>query len=396
MEIKFLWGEGMRDNLFTEIDALYDEMVEMRRFLHQYPELSFQEYKTAAFIQEQYRILDIPYQANVGGNGVVATLKGAKPGKTVALRADFDALPIQDQKELPYRSKIDGVMHACGHDGHTATLLAVAKVLKKHQEDLTGTIVFIHQHAEELAPGGAKPMIEAGVLENVDVIYGTHLWTNTPYGIVQTARGNFMAAADHFTIRINGKGGHGAIPHQTKDPIVVGSQLITNLQQIVSRRIDPLETAVVSIGQFHAGNAYNVIPDIATIEGTVRTFNLDVQQFIKEEIEKVTKGTCVGYDVSYDFHYSFGYSPVINHAEHAEKVLTAAKQVQEVTKVEMIAPSMAGEDFAYYLEKKPGAYFFTGAQIENNFVPHHHPLFDFDERAMKIAAKTLIAATLNV
>ncbi|MGP4041969.1 M20 metallopeptidase family protein [Gracilibacillus sp. D59] len=385
----------MMNTLYEEIDDLYNEMVEMRRFLHQYPELSFQEHKTAAFIQEQYKILDIPYQANIGGNGVVATLKGAKPGKTVALRADFDALPIQDEKDVPYKSKNDGVMHACGHDGHTTTLLAVAKVLKNHQEELAGTVVFIHQHAEELAPGGAKPMIEAGVLENVDVIYGTHLWTNTPYGLVQTSRGNFMAAADHFTIEIKGKGGHGAIPHQTKDPIVVGSQLVTNLQQIVSRRIDPLETAVLSIGQFHAGDAYNVIPDVAMIDGTVRTFNPDVQHFIKGEIEKVLKGTCIGYDVSYDFDYTYGYRPVVNHAEHAEKVLAAAEQVKEVEKAEMIVPSMTGEDFAYYLEEIPGAYFFTGAQIENGFVPHHHPMFDFDERAMKIAAKMLIAATLN-
>ncbi len=225
----------MREILFKEIDQLYDEMVEMRRYLHQYPELSFYEFKTAAFIQDQYKLLNIPFQANVGGNGVVATLQGAKPGKTVALRADFDGLPIQDEKTVAYKSQNHGVMHACGHDGHTTTLLAVAKVLKKYQHELAGNVVFIHQHAEELAPGGAQPMIKEGVLDNVDVVYGTHLWTNTPYGVVQTAPGNFMAAADKFTINIQGKGGHGGMPHQTKDPIVVGSQIVTNLQQIISR-----------------------------------------------------------------------------------------------------------------------------------------------------------------
>ncbi|WP_058308258.1 M20 metallopeptidase family protein [Gracilibacillus massiliensis] len=386
----------MREILFQEVDQLYDEMVEMRRYLHQYPELSFQEFKTAAFIQDQYKLLNIPYQANLGGNGVVATLQGAKPGKTVALRADFDGLPIQDEKTVTYKSRIHGVMHACGHDGHTTTLLAVAKVLKKYQHELAGTVVFIHQHAEELAPGGAQPMIKDGALDNVDVVYGTHLWTNTPYGIVQTAPNNFMAAADKFTIKIQGKGGHGGMPHQTKDPIVVGSQLVTNLQQIISRRIDPLDTAVLSIGSFHAGNAYNVIPDSTTIEGTVRTFDQNMQQFMIDELTKIIKGTCMTYDVDYQFDYAKGYQPVVNHPEHAEKILKAAESVEEVERAEMVEPSMTSEDFAYYLQEKPGAFFFTGAQIDNGFVPHHHPLFDFDERAMKIAAKTLIAATWNV
>ncbi|WP_066191938.1 M20 family metallopeptidase [Gracilibacillus timonensis] len=385
----------MRDILFAELDALFDEMVKTRRFLHQYPELSFHETKTSAFIQEQYQLLDIPYRANVGGNGVIATLAGKKPGKTVALRADFDALPIQDEKEVAYKSKHANVMHACGHDGHTATLLAVAKVLKQHQHELQGNVVFIHQHAEELAPGGAKPMIESGLLDNVDVVYGTHLWTSTPYGVVESARGNFMAAADRFIIDIKGTGGHGAIPHQTKDPIVAASDLVTQLQQIVSRRIDPLETAVLSIGKFHAGNAYNVIPSTATIEGTVRTFNPDIQQFIREEIGKITQGVCTAHEIAYDYDYLYGYPPVVNHAANAEKVIAAAQHVKSVEKVEMVSPSMTGEDFSYYLQHKPGAFFFTGAQINNGFVPHHHPMFDFDERAMLIAAKTLVAVTLE-
>lgn len=386
----------MLDILFKEIDQLYDEMVEMRRYLHQHPELSFQEYKTAAFIQQQYDELHIPYQSNVGGNGVVAELTGGNPGKTVALRADFDALPIQDEKDVPYRSQNNGVMHACAHDGHTSTLLAIAKVLKKHQNQLKGSVVFIHQHAEEIAPGGAKSMIKAGALDKADVVYGTHLWTSTPYGVVQSAPGNFMAAADRFSIQIKGKGGHGAIPQQTKDPIMIGSQLVNHIQQIISRKIDPLDTAVISVGKFHAGSVYNVIPETATIEGTVRTFNTDIQTFIVKELEKATKGICSTYDATYDFQYDYGYIPVVNHKEHAVKILVAAEQVKEVERTEMTAPNMSGEDFAYYLKEKPGAFFFTGAQMEDNFVPHHHPLFDFDERAMKIAAKTLIAATLHV
>ncbi|SER85518.1 amidohydrolase [Gracilibacillus ureilyticus] len=385
----------MLHNLFEEVENHYNEMIEIRRHLHQNPELSFQEQKTAQFIQEYYKKLGIPYQSNVGGNGVVAKLQGDKPGKTIALRADFDALPIEDEKDVPYRSRNRGVMHACAHDGHTATLLIVAKVFHTYREQLSGNILFIHQHAEEVAPGGAQPMIADGILEGVDYVYGTHLWTNTPYGVIQTAPGNFMAAADKFTIHIKGKGGHGGIPHQTKDPILIGSQLISSLQHISSRKIDPLATAVLSIGKFHAGNAYNVIPDSAVIEGTVRTFNPELQQCIIAEMEKIIKGTCHGYGADYSFDYQKGYRPVVNHSTHAELIIKSAEKVKEVEKAEMISPSMTGEDFAYYLEERPGAFFFTGAQKENQFVPHHHPLFDFDERAMKIAAKTLISTVIN-
>lgn len=365
-------------------------MVEMRRYLHQYPELSFQEEKTAKFIADTYEKLGIPYQTKVGGNGVVATLEGAKSGKKVALRADFDGLPIQDEKDVPYKSKVDGVMHACGHDGHTTTLLTIAKVMKKYQTELPGTIVFVHQHAEELAPGGAKPIVDSGILDDVDAVFGTHLWTNTPYGVVETSPREFMAGADRFTITIQGKGGHGAIPHQTKDAIVIGSQLVTNLQQIVSRRVDPLNTAVITIGTFNAGTTFNIIADTCTITGTVRTFDPELQDSIIEEMEKIIKGTCTGYDASYDFNYEKGYPPVVNHPKEAALVLRAASEVDGVEKAEEVVPSMTGEDFSYYLLKKPGAYFFTGAQKEGHFYPHHHPKFDIDERAMALAAKTLI------
>ncbi|WP_112180095.1 MULTISPECIES: M20 family metallopeptidase [Paraliobacillus] len=380
----------MWTDIINNIDQHYDDMVKMRRFLHQNPELSFQEENTAKFIANTYESLGIPYQAKVGGNGVVARLVGGKPGKTIALRADFDALPIQDEKEVPYKSNVPGVMHACGHDGHTTTLLTVAEKLKDYQEELAGTIVFIHQHAEELAPGGAKPIIDSGILDDVDLVFGTHLWTNTPYGTVQTAPKEFMAGADRFSITIQGRGGHGAMPHQTKDAIVIGSQLVTNLQQIISRRIDPLQTAVLTIGTFHAGNTFNIIADTATITGTVRTFDKDLQTQIIDEMETITEGTCQSYGATYSFEYDKGYPPVVNHPTEATMVIEAANQVEEVTKAELVEPSMTGEDFAYYLLEKPGAFFFTGAQKENDFQPHHHPKFDIDERAMVIAAKTFI------
>ncbi|MFD2208434.1 M20 family metallopeptidase [Virgibacillus halophilus] len=377
-----------------EIDALYPEMVEIRRYLHQHPELSFQEYQTAAYIADFYEQLGLPYQTKVGGNGVVATLKGGKPGKTVALRADFDALPIQDVKDVPYKSQVPNVMHACGHDGHTATLLVLAKVLAAHQEEVAGTIIFLHQHAEEYAPGGAKPMIEAGALKDVDVVFGNHLWATTPLGTVQTSKEAFMAGADRFAVTIQGQGGHGGYPHETKDALVIGSQLVTQLQTIVSRKMDPLDTAVVTVGKFTAGNAFNIIADTANLIGTVRYFKQDTQEGIMKEIEQIVKGVCLANGVTYTFNYEKGYPPLINHAEEAALVLRAAEDVDGVAHVENVAPVMGGEDFSYYVLEKPGAFFFTGAQKEGNHYPHHHPHFDFDERAMPIAAKTLFGAYL--
>lgn len=384
----------MREKLHNRIDQLHQEMIAIRRYLHQYPEISFNEKKTAKYIADFYEKLGIPYQTKVGGNGVIATLQGGKPGKTVALRADFDALPIQDEKDVPYKSKVDGVMHACGHDGHTATLLTLAKAVQAFQEELSGTIVFLHQHAEEYAPGGAKPIIESGALDQVDAIFGTHLWATTPIGVLQTSKDVFMAGADRFDITIQGKGGHGGYPHETKDAIVIGAELITQLQQIISRRIDPLKTAVLTIGKFEAGNAFNIIADKAKLVGTMRYLNLDVQEQVIEEMERIIKGVCLANGATYTFNYEKGYPPVINRAEEAQLVLHASKNVPEITSSEFVPPVMAGEDFAYYLHEKPGTYFFTGAKKEGNEYPHHHPKFDIDERALPIAAKTLLEAYL--
>lgn len=382
----------MLKDIHTSIDTLYPEMVEIRRYLHQYPELSFQETKTAQYIADFYEKLGIPYKTKVGGNGVIATLKGGKPGKTVALRADFDALPIQDEKDVAYKSKVDGVMHACGHDGHTATLLSLAKVMKDYQKELPGTIVFLHQHAEEYAPGGAKPIVESGALDHVDAVFGTHLWATTPLGVLQTSKSVFMAGADRFEITIQGQGGHGGYPHETKDAIVIGSQVVAQLQQIVSRRLDPLDTAVVTIGVFEAGDAFNIIADKAKLVGTVRYLKKEVQEQVIVEIEKIIKGTCDTNDATYTFDYSKGYPPLVNHQAEAELILEASKNIAEIHTQEEVIPVMGGEDFAYYTLEKPGAYFFTGANKEGNPHPHHHPKFDIDERALPIAAKTLIEA----
>ncbi|MEH7097520.1 M20 family metallopeptidase [Neobacillus vireti] len=388
----------MLNNLFTKLEGYYDEMVSIRRHLHQHPELSFQEYNTAKFIQNYYEKLNIEVKGQVGGNGVVAKVYGKKPGRTVALRADFDALPIQDEKDVPYKSLVPGVMHACGHDGHTATLLVLAKTLHELRDELEGNYVFIHQHAEEYAPGGAAAMIEAGCLEGVDVIFGTHLWASEPTGIIQYRTGPMMAAADRFEIEIQGKGGHGAQPHKTRDAIVTASQLVVNLQQIVSRKVSPVHAAVVTVASFIAENAFNVIADKAKLTGTVRTFNEDLRQFIEEEMERIIHGTCYTTSSSYQFDYYRGYPPVVNHEKETELLIRCARLVPEVTNIEETEPEMGGEDFAYYLEKVPGTFFFTGAKPgrEEDGYPHHHPRFDIDEKAMLIAAKTLGSAALSV
>jgi len=388
----------MLTKLFTKLEGYYEEMVSIRRYLHQHPELSFQEYNTAKFIQSYYEKLNIEVKGNVGGNGVVAKVYGKKSGKTVALRADFDALPIQDEKDVPYKSLVPGVMHACGHDGHTATLLVLAKALNELSKDLEGTYVFIHQHAEEYAPGGAAPMIEDGCLEGVDVIFGTHLWSSEPTGTIQYRTGPIMAAADRFEIEIQGQGGHGAQPHKTKDAIVTASQLVLNLQQIVSRKVNPVEAAVVTVASFTAENAFNVIADKAKLVGTVRTFNEDIRKFIESEMERLIYGTCYSANSTYKYDFVRGYPPVINHERETEFLISCAKDVTEVKTIEETEPQMGGEDFAYYLQKVPGTFFYTGAKPvrDDAGYPHHHPKFDIDEKAMLIAAKTLGTAAVRI
>lgn len=385
------------NTLFDKLEKYYEEMVSIRRHLHQHPELSFKEEKTAKYIQTYYEKLGIEVRGQVGGNGVVAKIYGKKPGKTIALRADFDALPIQDEKDVPYKSLVPGVMHACGHDGHTATLLVLAKVLHEMREELEGNYVIVHQHAEEYAPGGAISMIKDGCLDEVDVIFGTHLWASEPTGTIQYRVGPVMAAADRFEITIQGKGGHGAQPHRTKDAIVTASQLVINLQQIVSRKVNPIDSAVVTVGSFVSGNAFNVIADRAKLIGTVRTFNEEVRAYIEEEMERIIKGTCYTANSTYDYMYSRGYPAVVNHKDETDYLVKCAKQIDGVTNIEETEPHMGGEDFAYYLQHVKGTFFFTGAKpvYTNENYPHHHPKFDIDEKAMLIAAKTLGAAAIQ-
>lgn len=382
---------------YASLDALFADMVAWRRHLHQYPELSFEEYETPRYVAEKLKKWGIEVREGVGGRGVIGRIKGHGEGPTVALRADFDALPIEDEKAVSYRSKINGKMHACGHDGHTATLLAVGKVLSDTRHLWPGEVVLIHQFAEEVAPGGAQPMIEDGALDGVDVIFGTHLWSGLPVGVIGTRSGYAMANADRFTIHVKGRGGHGAAPHETIDAVVLAANMIVKLQQIVSRRTDPLKEAVVTVGKIQGGSAFNVIAERVMLEGTVRTFDAFVREQIEHEMARIVHSEATMFGGEATFLYERGYDALINDPKTTEHFKSLMKTLYQADRIIEMPPTMGGEDFAYYLKHVPGTFFFTGAgnpQVQAVY-PHHHPRFDIDERAMLLAAKALISATLD-
>lgn len=378
----------------ADIRTLQPQLVEWRRHLHQHPELGFQEQLTAEFIARQLRNWGIDHQTNIAETGIVATIEGRQPGPVLAIRADMDALPIQEENEVSYKSCHDGIMHACGHDGHTTIALGTAYYLSRHLPDFCGTIKLIFQPAEE-GPGGAKPMIEAGVLKNPDVdgIIGLHLWNNLPLGTVGVRSGALMAAVELFECTLFGKGGHGAMPHQTVDAIVLGSQIVNALQAIVSRNVDPLDSAVVTVGSFHAGHTHNVIAGQATMKGTVRYFNPKFQGYFGKRIEEIVAGICQGQGAEYDLSYYSLYPPVINDESMANLVRSVAESVVETPAgVVPECQTMGGEDMSFFLQEVPGCYFFLGAANRDRGLayPHHHPRFDFDETALGMGVEMFV------
>lgn len=379
------------------IERLYPQLVKWRRHFHQYPELSFQEKETSQWIASYLEELGLQVKIKIGGYGLIGVLEGRMPGPTIAFRADMDALPIQDEKEdCEYRSKVPGVMHACGHDGHMAVLMGAATVLQHLQDQIKGKIVFLFQPAEEQPPGGAIKMIEDGVLENVDSIYGIHLWSPLPYGTIGYCYDRMLASADQFEVNIIGKGGHGGIPHTAVDSIVVASQIVVQLQSIISRQIDPLQSGVISVGKIEGGKAFNVIADQCRFMGTTRSFDEHVREELLEKIERVVQSICQIYGATYEFQVSRGYPPLINHREEVKRMIEVAKQIVSDEKhLVEIEPLMGAEDFAYYLQKVPGAFCLVGAAPESNSVPHHHPQFDIDERAMKVAVELFVRLGLQ-
>jgi amidohydrolase len=376
------------------IQTLQPQIVGWRRRLHQKPELGFQEFLTAEFVTQKLQEWGIEHETGIAKTGIVATIRGSRPGKVFAIRADMDALPIQEQNAVPYKSQHDGIMHACGHDGHTAIALGTAYYLSQHRDDFAGIVKIIFQPAEE-GLGGAEPMVAAGVLKNpdVDAIIGLHLWNQLPLGTVGVRTGALMAAVECFDCVIQGKGGHGAIPQQTVDSVVVGAQVVNALQAIVARNVNPIDSAVVTVGEFHAGTAHNVIADSAKIGGTVRYFNPLYKGYFGKRMEQVIKGVCESQGATYDLHYWELYPPVINDGAIADLVRSVAEDVVEsAIGVVPECQTMGGEDMSFFLQEVPGCYFFLGSAnaAKGLAYPHHHPRFDFDETALSMGVEIFV------
>ena len=373
---------------------LEQQAIAWRRHLHAHPELSFEEVETSRYVEETLRSFDGLELERPAATAVVAMLRGPRPGRVLALRADIDALPIQEQSGLEFASTNPGVMHACGHDGHTAMLLGAAKVLCARRGELAGEIRFLFQHAEEKPPGGARQLVDAGVMEGVELVVGAHLASLKDVGKIGCPVGPMAAAADSFSAEIRGRGGHAAAPHKALDPIAVAAQVVTNVQHLVSRTVDPIESAVVSITRIHAGTADNIIPEAVELGGTVRTFDAAVRAELHERLERVFRGVTEAHGAAYTFAYEEGYGPVVNDAEAAATVLAAARAELGEDAIMEVEPIMGGEDFSAYLEKAPGAFFWVGAGHEGA-TPHHHPRFVIDEAALGCGIAVLVRAALD-
>ena len=367
------------------------KMIELRRTMHRNPELSFKEFDTASLVKEELQALGL-HAEEVVGTGVVTLMDTGRPGRTVMLRADLDALPIHEENDHGYESQNAGVMHACGHDGHTAIMLTVARVLKRSMDELVGKVLLVFQPAEECG-GGAEAMIADGILERFrpDCCGGLHLWSEAPTGMILSTPGPFMASTDCFEVVLRGKGGHGAVPHHSQDSIVAAAQMILNLQTIVSRSVDPEESAVLTVGMIQGGEAFNVIPDTVRFAGTVRTYNKDVQREIQSSLRKIVDGIASAHGIEVTIDYEQVTTPTVNQKAYAELVRTIAKDVPGAILGDPGFRTMAGEDMAYFLEQCPGVYFFVGAGNDDvgASYPHHHPRFEIDEQALEVGATVL-------
>jgi len=384
--------------LLDEARGMATQVITWRRHLHQRPEVAFSEHETAAYIRNVLAEIPGLLVTRPTETSVMARLVGATPGRVVAVRADIDALPIHEENDLPYRSQVDGAMHACGHDGHTSIVLGLATVLARHREHLVGEVRFFFQHAEELAPGGAEEMVRHGVMDGVDHVIGIHLWAPMAVGRIGIVSGPAMAAPDTFDCTIIGRGGHAAIPQETVDPIAVGAQVVSALQHIVSRDVDPLDPVVVSVTQFHAGTAYNIIPESAKLAGTIRTFDPVLRERVPETMERVIRGICAAFGATYELTIDRGYRPVVNDPATCTRLEQVVARTFGPDVLLPTRPTMGGEDFSAYQQKAPGVFAFIGAgnAFEEILYPHHHPRFNIDEASLDIGLRYLTAATLDL
>ena len=384
----------MKEKLMEMLASRKNEMIEIRRYLHEHPELSFEEKNTAKYIEEFYQDKDVEIETNVGnGYGIIVTIKGGQEGKTVGLRADFDALPITEEADVPFKSKNDGVMHACGHDAHTAYLLVLADCLIQLKDEMKGTVKIIHQHAEELPPGGAKSIVESGKLDDLDAIFGIHVLPVGPAGTVGYRSGYSFNGRTYFKLKIKGTGGHGSSPHKANDSIVAGSYFVTSVQTVVSRKVDPMASGVVTIGSFDGKGSFNVIKDSIETAGAIRSSDDELRQVIAKEFHRIIRAVAEMSGVECELTYEPDYPPLYNDPELTDFVAnvlesTDEPEIKTVKEFPKLAPS---EDFAYYLEKIPGSYFYIACTPKGVERPYfnHHPKFDIDADALLVAAKAV-------
>jgi amidohydrolase len=391
-------GQGAAAPLVEAAWELGPEVAADRRYLHQHPELAFQEENTARFVAERLRELGIETRTGIAKTGVLGLLRGGQPGKTVLLRADMDALPMEELNEVPYKSRTPGAMHACGHDAHTAMLLGVAKLLAVRRDEIRGTVKFAFQPAEE-SEGGAKPMIDEGVLENprVDAAFGVHIGQDLPVGTIGVCTGPMNAASDGFVATIVGQGGHAARPHGCVDPVVIAAQCIVALQTLVSREVNPLRQAVITVGSLHAGTVSNIIPEEAVMRATVRTFDEEVRRQLAERIPALLRGIATAMRGEADVQYKLGYPTLVNDAAMTDLVREVAREVVGPEKLIEREPGMGGEDMAYFLQEAPGCFFRIGSRnpARGLVYGHHHPRFDIDEEALPVGVAAVAAVALR-
>jgi amidohydrolase len=376
--------------LSSDVKSLSESIVALRRDLHQHPELAYAETRTAKKVVEFLDGAGLDIRTGVGGTGVIATA-GGKGGRTVLLRVDLDGLPIHEQSDAPYASRVPGRMHACGHDGHVAMGAAAARVLAGRR--LPGTVKVLFQPAEE-GEGGAQAVVEDGGLDGVDVVLGIHLWNELPVGTIGVKTGPLMAAVDRLKIVVRGRGGHGGMPDRAADPVVAAAYVVTGLQTLVSREVSPLDSLVVTIGSIHGGEAFNVIPDEVTLLGTIRTYDPALRRSMTGRIERLASGIAEGLSCAATVEVKAGNPAVINDANVAEVARRAATRVVGATKVVEPVPSMGGEDMAVYFERVPGCFVFVGSANKARGLDrsHHSPHFDFDEDALAIGCQFLVEA----
>lgn len=376
------------------IQRFAPEAHALRDRIHQEPELAFEEFKTSEKVRAFLDARAIPYRHPIAKTGILATIEGKFPGKTILLRADMDALPMQENPQASNASKIDGKMHACGHDGHTAALCLTAAVLNELKDSLHGTVKFMFQPAEE-AIGGALPMIEEGILEGVDMAFGGHLWGEGVEGTVSTKVGPLMASPDSFRLVVKGKGGHGSKPQAAIDPILISAHIIQAFQTLVSRLNDPLEPLVVSFGSIHGGTAPNIIPDDIIMEGTVRTLNESLRAKIPVQMRQVAQGICQSYGATFELDFELAYPVLVNDEKATQLLRHGLSRFLDASKIISLQyPSMGGEDFAYIAQRVPSSFFYVGiAKDADHLVSHHHCDFNFDNRNIDVLSEAMLNAT---